>query len=69
MQGAEDLRLLVGADAIAERGQAVMQLGPEGHTPANRHGGVDRTQRADMLRVHLPARPSALDEAGLKAVP
>lgn len=35
------LRMLVGADAGAERGQALRQLDPEGEAGAYRHGGVD----------------------------
>ena len=68
MQGGVDLRVLVAAKAIAERCKPPRQLGPEGETGANRHAGVDRPERADMLGPHLPAHAPALRQAGLKAI-
>ena len=59
--------VLVGPDAVAERGQAIVDLGPEGDR--------DRTDTspstdpsAPNARLNLAAGPSALDEAGLQAL-
>jgi hypothetical protein len=48
MQGTEDLRVPVGPDAIAERGQAIVDLGPEGDTGSERDFSVDGPERAPI---------------------
>jgi hypothetical protein len=54
VQRGVDLGLIVGADAVAEAGEPLRQLGPEGEALADRHLGVNRPERSNVLAVHLP---------------
>ena len=69
VQGGVDFRVVVGGEAMAEGCEALGQLGPEGDAGAHRHIGVDGSEGADMLRLDLAARSSAVGEAGLEAAP
>ena len=67
MQRGVDLGLLVGAEAVAEVGEPLRQLGPEGEPLPDRHLGVNRPERGNVLTSHLPGDAPGLHQAGLKA--
>jgi hypothetical protein len=67
MQRDADLGLIVGADAVAEPDEPLWQLGPEGEAFADRHLGVNRPERGNVLTLHVPGDAPSLYQAGLKA--
>lgn len=62
-----DLGLIVGADAVAEAGEPLRQLGPEDEALADRHLVVNRPERGNVLTLHLPGDAPGLHQASLKA--
>jgi hypothetical protein len=62
-----DPAVLIRPDAVSERRKTLRQLGPEGEVRADRDGGVDRSERADMLGPNLPGDAPILHQADLKA--
>jgi hypothetical protein len=67
VQRAVNLGLIVGADAVAEAGEPLRQLGPKGEALADRHLGVNRPERGNVLTSHLLGDAPGLHQAGLKA--
>ena len=65
MQRGVDLGLIVGADAVAEAGKPLRQLGPEGEALADRDLSVNRPERGNVLSLHLPGDAPGLHQAGL----